>query len=143
MWLVLPLPHAKRTKKRQGSREMTGLEWGVPVDDPQMVAQLWVALDKFESESHQPRRTLEFLVDRFAGLRIEVFANEHPPPHFRVKCNGETTNYRISDCEQLNGGLQRYYRVIQDWHATNKRALIDAWNRLRPIDCPVGEYRGD
>lgn len=25
------------------------------------------------------------LVDRIKGLKIEVYANEHPPPHFHVK----------------------------------------------------------
>ncbi len=127
---------------------MTDREWAIQVDDPQTVAQLRTALNVFELHQRRAetgtRDTLEFLVDRFAGLRVEVFAREHSPPHFRVSVNGETANYRISDCAQLNGGLRRYYSEVRGWHADaeNKQMLIKAWNRLRPTDCPVGEYQG-
>jgi hypothetical protein len=118
-------------------------EWSIRVSNQRAVRLLQVALNIFESE--QAERPINynpaFSVDRFAGLRIEVFSNEHPPPHFRVSCNGETANYRISDCEQLNGGLSRYYGVIKTWHAENKTRLIEIWNDRRPADCPVGVYR--
>ena len=81
------------------------------------------------------------LVLEVSGLRVEIFSREHPPPHFRVRYAGETANYRISDCVQLNGGLQRHYGFIQKWHARHKDDLIETWNRLRPSNCPVGAYR--
>jgi hypothetical protein len=84
---------------------------------------------------------LELVLDRLGSLRIEVFAREHPPPHFRVICGKESANYRIADCHQLNGGLRRHHRIVKEWHARNKAILIEAWNRRRPSDCPVGEYR--
>jgi len=84
-----------------------------------------------------------YLVDRFQGLRVEVFSNEHPPPHFRVKCGSETASYQIKNCAPLNGELRRYYRVINSWHAENKAKLIEAWNSRRTTDCPVGAYRED
>jgi len=40
----------------------------------------------------------------------------------------------------MNGALRNEFRTIRDWHAKNKSKLIDAWNKLRPTDCPVGEY---
>lgn len=126
---------------------MTHDEWVIALDDEGAVARLKMALflgdqaNRAGPRGGRPEETLELLVDRFVGLRVEVFAREHPPPHFRVSCDRESANYRIADCVQLNGGLRREYGTIREWHADNKQRLIDAWNRLRPTDCPVGKYR--
>src|SRR5262249_20450266 len=120
-------------------------EWTVLFDDDDAVVKLRTALNiselKRDTQRRLPSDTLFVLVDRFGGLKIEVFSNEHPPPHFRVRCNGETANYRIDNCEQLNGGLGRHYREIKDWHSIHKSKLIQKWNSSRPTDCPVGVYR--
>lgn len=86
--------------------------------------------------------TKEF-VDRINGVKVEVFANEHPPPHFRVKYQGSTANFRISDCGLLNGSgeVLKYEKNVRLWWKVKKQTLIDAWNKSRPTDCPVGEYR--
>lgn len=114
----------------------------VELQDEAAVGQLKESLSAAEPRNARPScDALELLVDRFGSLRIEVFAREHPPPHFRVICGEESANYRIADCYQLNGALRRHYRIVREWHAQNKGRLIDAWNRCRPSDCPVGEYR--
>ena len=120
-------------------------EWCVVLDDSDVAVQdLRQALSdvdaKLQGTSNDPK-LVEFLVDRYRGLKIEVFADEHPPPHFRVRCSGEIANYKISDCTQLNGGLARHWRVIRRWHKKHKLDLIHAWDKARPSDCPVGEYR--
>ena len=125
---------------------MAEQEWVVDINDEPAVAELRAALFAADRTGRQPKGgvsdgTLEFLVDRFAGLRVEVFAREHPPPHFRVSCGQEAANYRIADCTQLNVGLRREHRTVRAWHAANKQKLIAAWNSRRPSDCPVGEYR--
>ena len=86
-------------------------------------------------------------VDRINGVKIEIFSNEHPPPHFRVKYQGSTANYRIADCTRINGSGQvlHYEKNIQHWwkknRYANKQKLIDFWDSNRPSDCPVGKYR--
>lgn len=82
------------------------------------------------------------LVDRFEGLKVEIFANDHPPPHFRVKYQDSTANFRISDCRRMNGKgkILRYQKNIEFWWGQNKQKLISEWNARRPGDCPVGEY---
>ncbi|UVT20815.1 MAG: DUF4160 domain-containing protein [Nitrospira sp.] len=93
-------------------------------------------------QNDQGQRLLgEELVDHLNGLRIEIFSNEHPPPHFRVRYAGETANFTIKDCRKLNGGLDKWERNIRAWHKVHKTCLIQVWNRTRPSDCPVGEYR--
>lgn len=117
-------------------------QWVVELQDQQAVGHLKESLSVADRRNTTPTDdSIEFLVDRFRTLRVEVFSREHPPPHFRVVCAGESANYRIADCHQLNGGLRRQYRIIREWHAQNKHRLIDAWNHQRPSDCPVGEYR--
>jgi len=117
-------------------------QWVVDLQDQSVVNHLRQSLSAAERRQASLRDdALELLVDRFGALRIEVFAREHPPPHFRVICGEESANYRIADCHQLNGGLRRHHRIVREWHAQNKHKLIDAWNRQRPSDCPVGEYR--
>ena len=89
------------------------------------------------------RQLDEQLVEYLNGLKIEIFANEHPPPHFRVNYAGETANYTIDDCHQLNGGLSKWYKNIKKWHKKNKQNLIQTWNSTRPSNCPVGKYKVD
>lgn len=93
------------------------------------------------ADEHGRRLFVEETVDRINGLRIQIFSDEHPPPHFRVCYAGETANFTIKDCAKLNGGLNKWERNIRVWHKTHKGDLIQVWNRTRPSDCPVGEYR--
>ncbi len=86
------------------------------------------------------RQLNEELVTHLNGLKIQIFSKEHPPPHFRVIYNGETANYKISDCTKLNGGLNKWYRNIKKWHEINKFKLVQVWDETRPSDCTVGDY---
>lgn len=74
------------------------------------------------------------------GLKMYVYANEHPPPHFHVIYGSEENSFSILDATPLytNGGLNKWFKTIKKWHQKNKVALIDAWNKSRPSDCPVG-----
>ena len=84
----------------------------------------------------------EETVAQINGLKVEIFSNEHPPPHFRVKYQSSTANFAISDCSMINGGgeIMKFEKNIILWWKNNKSLLIDNWNRLRPTDCPVGAY---
>ncbi len=83
------------------------------------------------------------LVDRLNGVKIEIFLNEHPPPHFMVKFQGLTANYTIKDCLRINGSgeVVRFEHNILMWWKANKQKLIDIWNERRPSNCPVGAYQ--
>ena len=116
-------------------------EWKVRIEDGDAHTALAESLIQGPIFNDAGQRLLtERQVDRLGSLKIEVFSNEHPPPHFRVIYNGETANYTIAGCVQMNGGLKNFRRNIVQWHASNKQVLIDAWNESRPTGCPVGEY---
>lgn len=45
-------------------------------------------------------------VDTINGYKIEIYADEHSPPHFHiVKDNKKLATYTISDCTRLSGTL--------------------------------------
>jgi len=89
------------------------------------------------------RLLTEETIARVDGLKMQVFSNEHPPPHFRVIYQSSSANYRISDCSRLHGSgdVLKYENNIRLWWLENKKNIIATWNRLRPSDCPVGEYK--
>ena len=82
------------------------------------------------------------LVERLHGLKIEIYANEHPPPHFHVKSPELTATFAIDDCRQLSGQAPASaVQKIKYWHRFSKPKLVAIWNATRPTDCTVGGYR--
>ncbi len=79
-------------------------------------------------------------IGRFRGLSVQIYASEHPPPHFHVKCGHESVPFALDTGQRLVGsaGLDRYDRNIANWWRENRCQLILSWNRLRPADCVVG-----
>ena len=81
------------------------------------------------------------LVERLNGLKIEIYSNEHPPPHFHVKSPEVNATFAIEDCRQLTGHApSSALQKIVYWHQFSKQKLIEAWNSTRPTDCTVGKY---
>lgn len=78
------------------------------------------------------------LVRWTGGIKIEVFSDEHPPPHFRLKHKNQTANYKIADCERMNGSLRLPQRAVRKWWQEYREDIANAWNKYRPADCPVG-----
>jgi Domain of unknown function (DUF4160) len=83
------------------------------------------------------------LVETVSGLKIEIYPNEHPPPHFHVKSANVTASFVIEDCSLLDGEIDnRDFRKILYWHKYAKKELIQCWNETRPTNCSVGLYKG-
>ncbi|MDN7138596.1 DUF4160 domain-containing protein [Pseudidiomarina sp. 1ASP75-14] len=84
------------------------------------------------------------LVTRVNGLKIEVYSNEHPPPHFHVKSPNVDASFAIANCAVLEGKVDNSDRKkIELWHRKAKPLLIAAWNSTRPTNCTVGLYKGN
>lgn len=82
------------------------------------------------------------LVERVNGLKIEIYANEHPPPHFLVKSPNVNAIFSIEDCDKLQGHTNANdYHKIRFWHKSAKHLLISVWNETRPTSCCVGAYK--
>lgn len=79
------------------------------------------------------------LVARVNGLKIEVFAREHPPPHFHVSGGGIDATFSIQDCALLEGSIGGRERSLVNWWFERSRpVLVSTWNASRPSNCPVG-----
>lgn len=79
------------------------------------------------------------LVARINGLKIEIYAKEHPPPHFHVKGGDVNAVFSLADGSYINGAISgREMALVQWWYKRSRPALVQAWNNSRPSDCPVG-----
>jgi hypothetical protein len=83
---------------------------------------------------------MEMLVGRIDGLKVHIQFDEHPPPHFSVRCSEGVARFRLDNGDRLapDRHLRRYDRDIRKWFHKNQRELITEWNNSRPTDCTVG-----
>jgi hypothetical protein len=86
---------------------------------------------------------IKALVATVRGMKIEVYPNEHPPPHFHVKSASIDASLTIQDCSLICGVINNDdYKKIKYWYQRGaKQILIKSWNSSRPSDCSVGPYR--
>lgn len=76
-------------------------------------------------------------------LKIEIYPDEHPPPHFHVKSPNIDASFNIESCNLLKGEIEgRDKKKIEYWHKHAKPLLIEIWNSTRPTNCTVGAYQG-
>lgn len=80
-------------------------------------------------------------VDTVRGLKLEIYSDEHPPPHFHVRTRNINASFVIEDCAPLAGHhkLKKYeLNAIRLWHGESKHILVQVWNESRPSNCTVG-----
>lgn len=69
----------------------------------------------------------------FGKLKLQIFADDHNPPHFHAVNSDHEALLRLSDLTVLRGQISRRdYDTIKKWTSkkANKDLLIDAWDRL-------------
>lgn len=76
------------------------------------------------------------LVSRIRSMKIEIFSNDHNPPHFHVKSNDLTINaiFRIDNCELIQGTIARDDKKrIEAFFSDPKTQLLmkDMWNKSK------------
>ena len=55
------------------------------------------------------------LVARVNGLRVEIFAREHPPPHFHISGGGIDATFSLLDCSHLEGQISGREKRLVEW----------------------------
>lgn len=69
------------------------------------------------------------VISRFYGIVILMFYQDHHPPHFHAKYEGQLAVYRISDCKLLAGKLPpRATKLIREWAKLHKEDLMEDWD---------------
>jgi hypothetical protein len=74
------------------------------------------------------------LMGRINGLKIEMYPNDHNPPHFHVKTNCGTIDatFKLEDGSLLNGEIERPdLKRIQAFFNDHKDELRKYWEEKR------------
>ena len=80
-------------------------------------------------------------ISRFFGVIIQMFGNDHNPPHFHVIYNEYRALIEIKTGEILQGSLPgRQLKVLADIHReelmrnfNNLRTEIQTFNKIKPL----------
>jgi hypothetical protein len=68
-------------------------------------------------------------------LKIMIYTNDHPPPHFHVVTNKYNAKFHIETCELLDGAPPgRHINAIRNWHTSRIELLREKWRVTRPGD---------
>ena len=69
---------------------------------------------------------------RFFGIIIQMYGNDHPPPHFHVIYNEFRAIIEIGSGEILRGSLPgKQLKYVQVWADMHKLELIENFDNLR------------
>ncbi|MBC8184245.1 DUF4160 domain-containing protein [candidate division KSB1 bacterium] len=69
---------------------------------------------------------------RFFGIIIQMFGNDHNPPHFHAVYNEYRALININTGELLEGELPvKQLKYVQVWADIHKDKLLDNFNSLR------------
>ena len=71
------------------------------------------------------------IIAYFYGISIQMFYEDHPPPHIHARYNEFKARYDIASGALLSGMLPKQaHRLVRDWIAQRKDALAANWRRM-------------
>ena len=69
-------------------------------------------------------------IARFYGILIQMFYDDHKPPHFHVRYGRAKALVRISDAQIIVGELPpTAARLAREWAVARRGELQDNWRR--------------
>lgn len=79
--------------------------------------------------------SIKQLVAHVHGLQINIYSNEHSPPHFHVKSPDIDASFTIDNCTFMYGNIDnREKKLVRWWYERSKPILIKTWNSTRPTN---------
>ncbi len=79
-------------------------------------------------------------ISRFYGIVIQMYYDDHEPPHFHVRYSGQKALIGIQALSLLRGSLSpRALGLVMEWAATHRAELMEDWilaraeAQLKPI----------
>ncbi len=68
----------------------------------------------------------------FSGIIIQMFFEDHNPPHFHAVYAGAKALVRISDGEIIRGRLPpKQAKMVKDWAKLRNAELMENWHRAQ------------
>jgi len=73
----------------------------------------------------------------FYGIRIEMFWNEHPPPHFHAEYAEHLMRVNIETLSILTSDFpKRQEKLVLQWAEEHQVELLEAWKLCRLMQTP-------
>lgn len=74
---------------------------------------------------------------RFYGIIIQMYFDDHAPPHFHARYGGDRAVFSIDAAAILRGQLPiRAHNMIVEWTRLHQQELIEAWGRAQEQEPP-------
>jgi len=71
-------------------------------------------------------------ISRFFGIRILMFHDEHPRPHFHARYAEHEASISIDTLEALTGSLpRRVMALVLEWAMLHRPELRESWARAQ------------
>jgi hypothetical protein len=68
----------------------------------------------------------------FYGIAIQMFYNDHQPPHFHARYGDAKAIVRIADGALISGELPlTAARIVREWTLARRAELEENWRRAR------------
>jgi len=69
-------------------------------------------------------------ISAFYGILIQMFWNDHAPPHFHARYAGDEALIDIRTLEIIRGGLPRRAKLLAlEWASEHRAELLENWER--------------
>lgn len=71
-------------------------------------------------------------ISRFFGIVIQMFYNDHSPPHFHARYGRDQAVISVADLVVLKGALPpRALGLVMEWATRHRPELMDDWDLAR------------
>jgi hypothetical protein len=71
-------------------------------------------------------------ISRFFGIVIQMFYNDHSPPHFHARYGRDQAVISVGNLAVLKGALPaRALALVMEWAAQHREELMNDWNLAR------------
>lgn len=68
-------------------------------------------------------------ITSFAGMKIEMYFDDHNPPHIHVTYDSHKVMVQIQDSVLMKGELpSKKLKILIGWVAWNEEKLMEMWN---------------
>jgi hypothetical protein len=76
-------------------------------------------------------------ISRFFGIIIAIFYDDHNPPHFHARYNGEKVSIEIKSLKVLEGSISpRALGLVIEWATLHKEELLKDWDLAKSNQPP-------
>ena len=77
-------------------------------------------------------------ISRFYGVVIQMYGEDHPPPHFHARYGKQAVMVGISPILVLQGNLERRaLSMVLEWAALHQQELEANWKLMEANELPV------